>query len=99
MKLTSKDRFIAKTNSQSLENGLKLKLVAVGIITQIDYSGEKKVGVLKADDGKIYTTISNTVITLLPELGEMIDEDEVVTVAVVQRKSKSNREYFTLELL
>lgn len=99
MKLTSKDRFNAKTNSQSLENGLKLKLVAVGTIKQVDSNGEKEIGVMKTDDGVIYTTISNTVITLLPELEEMINEEETVDIAVVQRKSKSNREFFTLELL
>ena len=94
--LTAKEKFNAKANSVPLKDisGEKINAVAVGIGSNSD--GEA-VGYIIANDGVAYGTISKTAIDLLIELADF--EDEIVTIKVITKKSKANRDYITLELV
>ena len=94
--LTSKEKFNSKANSIPLKDvsGEIINIVAVGFGNNSD--GEA-VGYIIADDGVAYGTISKTAIDLLIELADF--QDDVVAIKVITKKSKSNRDYITLELV
>ena len=94
--LTSKERFNSKSNSIPLKDvsGEIINIVAVGFGNNSD--GEA-VGYIIADDGVAYGTISKTAIGLLIDLADF--QDDVVAIKVITNKSKSNRDYITLELV
>lgn len=94
--LTAKEKFNAKANSIPLKDvsGETINAVAVGVGSN---SKGEEVAYIIADDGIAYGTISKTAIDLIIE---MIDfQDDVVTIKVITKKSKANRDYITLELV
>lgn len=99
MELTKKDLFNAKNASKQLEDGLMLKVLAVATMEDKDKDGKSvDVGVLKTEDG-IYSTISATVINSLDMLSDIIADDGEVDVVVRVGKSKSDRDFFMLEII
>lgn len=94
--LTAKEKFNAKANSTPLKDvsGETINAVAVGVGAN---SKGEAVGYIMADDGIAYGTISKTAIDLLIELADF--QDDVVAIKVTIKKSKSNRDYITLELV
>ena len=95
--MTVKERFNAKANSIPLKNvsGEIINIVAVGFGTN-NTDGDAICYII-ADDGVAYGTISKTAIDLLVELKDF--NDDVVAIKVITKKSKSNRDYITLELV
>lgn len=97
MELTKRDLYNAKNASTKLEKGLEFTLVAVGSYPDADKDGNAvNVTVLKADDGTVYTTISNTIYESLDMLSDILADEEKVTINVTTKKSASGREYFQL---
>ena len=99
MELTKRDLYNAKNGSNKLENGLEITLVGVGKYTDTNTNGEQvEVTVLKADNGDIYTTISNTIGASIDMLSDIIADDGKADVIVKTKKSASGRDYFQLVL-
>lgn len=68
--------------------------------TDEDTGEIKEIGVFRTKDEfgntVYYTTISATVIDVLEDVIEVIDEESTVDVLITKRKSNSNREFLTL---
>ena len=95
--LTKRDLYNAKNASAKLEKGLEFVLVAVGSYADKDKDGnEVNVTVLKAEDGTIYTTISNTIYESIDMLEDILTDEGQVTINVITKKSAGGREYFQL---
>lgn len=63
-------------------------------------SGEmSEVGYLFDKEGNVYGTISSTVIAMLPDLIELLDEDGEIPINVVHRNANSGREYLSLQIV
>lgn len=63
-------------------------------------SGElTEVGYVFDKDGNVYGTISPTVIDTLPSLIELLDEFGELPMNVVHHKSKSDREFLSLQIV
>ena len=94
--LTAKEKFNSKANSIPLKDvsGEIINAVAVGFGTKSD--GEA-VAYIISDDGIAYGTISKTAIDLIIEMADF--QDDVVSIKVISKKSKANRDYITLELV
>lgn len=94
--LTAKEKFNAKANSIPLKDvsGEMINVVAVGVGSN---SKGEAVAYIIADDGIAYGTISKTAIDLIIEMTDF--QDDVVTIKVITKKSKANRDYITLELV
>ena len=94
--LTAKEKFNAKANSIPLKDvsGEMINAVAVGVGSN---STGETVAYIIADDGIAYGTISKTAIDLIIEMADF--QDDVVTIKVITKKSKANRDYITLELV
>lgn len=99
MELTKRDMYNAKNGSNKLENGLEITLVGVGKYTDTNTNGEEvEVTVLKAENGDIYTTISNTVGASIEMLSDILADEGKADVIVKTKKSASGRDYFQLVL-
>lgn len=97
MELTKRDLYNAKNASAKLEKGLEFVLTAVGSYPDKDKDGnEVNVTVLKAEDGTVYTTISNTIYESLDALTDILADEGKVTINVTTKKSAGGREYFQL---
>ena len=97
MELTKRDLYNAKNASAKLEKGLEFVLTAVGSYPDKDKDGnEVNVTVLKAEDGTVYTTISNTIFESLDMLTDILSDEGKVTINVTTKKSAGGREYFQL---
>lgn len=97
MELTKRDLYNAKNASAKLEKGLEFVLTAVGSYPDKDKDGnEVNVTVLKAEDGTVYTTISNTIFESLDMLTDILTDEGKVTINVTTKKSAGGREYFQL---
>ena len=99
-----------KRDSINSRNGEALSLlndnqtIVVGascIMNTIDEStGEiTPCGVIVSDEKHYYTTISGTIIDVLPDLIDILDEEEAVEVRINKRKSKAGRDFLTLTIL
>lgn len=63
-------------------------------------SGEiSEVGYLFDKEGNVYGTISDTVMDILPELIELLDEVGEILLNVVHRKAKSGREFISIQIV
>lgn len=99
MELTKRDLYNAKNGSNKLENGLEITLVGVGKYTDTNTNGEQvEVTVLKAENGDIYTTISNTIGASIEMLSDILADEGKADVVVKTKKSTSGRDYFQLVL-
>lgn len=92
--MTKKQLFNAKNSGRALEEGLQITVAEC----ETYQDGDKKVGVLKADDGTMYTTISQTVIDSFDDLSDIIAEDGPVSVTVECGVSNSGRKYYQLHI-
>lgn len=92
--MTKRELFNAKNNGRALEEGLQLTVAEC----ETYQDGDKKVGVLKAEDGTMYTTISQTVIDSFDDLADIIKEDGPVEVIVECGISNSGRKYYQLHI-
>lgn len=92
--MTKRELFNAKNNGRALEEGLQLTVAEC----ETYQDGDKTVGVLKAEDGTMYTTISHTVIDSFDDLGDIIEEDGPVDVTVECGVSNSGRKYYQLHI-
>ena len=97
---TAKDEFnsASATPIKMAKNAI-IKVTDIMIKDKLpDENGKvETVGFLKADDGTIYATISQTVIEQLLSLEAMLAEGPQ-TLMVVPHQSNGGREYFMLEL-
>lgn len=93
---TSKDLFNASsaTPINTIE-GQEIEVSAVCIMDKVDGT---TVGYLKGVDGKIYATISATVMEQMSALADMV-EAEPQKIKVVAKTSNQNRTYYQLELV
>lgn len=97
MELTKRDLYNAKNASAKLEKGLEFVLTAVGSYPDKDKDGnEVNVTVLKAEDGTVYTTISNIIFESLDMLTDILTDEGKLTINVTTKKSAGGREYFQL---
>jgi hypothetical protein len=92
---TSKERFNAKANSVSLKDVIGEKIDVTAVDFAID--GDKEITYFKSSDDIIYSSISKTVASLANEMQDF-DDDEIVTIKIISKKSKQGRDYITLEL-
>lgn len=99
----TRDKFNIKAGAKSLKNAVGEKLVVkkacIGL--DIDKDGtEVTAGAIITDKGA-YTTISATVVDLISDLIEMIDDDgeDELTVMVESRTSNGGRDYLVLSLV
>ena len=96
-KFTAKDLFNSSSATPIKDvAGQTLDIEAVAIRDKVD---GQTCGYLKASDGKIYATISQTVIEQLVALAEMVDEGGALKVTVVPKQSNGGRTYYMLELV
>ncbi len=97
---TAKDMFNSAT-AKPLKSaiGQILNIVAIWVTERPDLDGEvKTVANLKADNGEIYGTISDTVIRSALALPEMIEESGSVSIKVDERPGTKGRNYLVLTL-
>lgn len=97
---TAKDMFNAAT-ARPLKSavGQTLTIVGVWVCERPDLNGEvQTVANLKADDGAIYGTISETVIRSVVALPEMLEADGTVAINVEERPGKGGRNYLVITL-
>ncbi len=97
---TAKDMFNAAT-AKPLKSaiGQTLSIVAIWVTERPDLDGVvKTVANLKADDGSIYGTISDTVIRSAMALPEMIEESGSVAIRVEERPGTKGRNYLVVTL-
>lgn len=96
-KFTSKDLFNASSATPIKEvEDQTLEIEAVAIKEKLD---GQPCGYLKTTDGKIYATISATVLEQLTTLADLVEEFGTLQVKVVAKTSNGNRTYYMLELL
>lgn len=97
---TAKDMFNAAT-ARPLKSaiGQTLKIVGIWVCERPDLNGEvQTVANLKAEDGAIYGTISDTVIRSVVALPEMLEEAPYVDINVEERPGKGGRNYLVITL-
>lgn len=92
--MTKRELFNAKNNGRALEEGLQITVAEC----QTYQDDDKTVGVLKDEDGTMYTTISQTVIDSFDDLADIIEEDGPVSVTVECGVSNSGRKYYQLHI-
>ena len=97
---TAKDMFNAAT-AQPLKSaiGQTLSITAVWVCERPDLEGDvQTVANLKAEDGTIYGTISETVIRSVIALPEMLESGEPVAIKVEERPGQKGRSYLVISL-
>lgn len=96
-KFATKDLFNASsaTPIKDLENQV-LEIEAIAIKEKID---GQLCGFIKGTDGKIYATISATVLEQLTTLADLVEDMGTLQVKIVTRTSNANKTYYMLELL
>ena len=99
-KFTAKDMFNAAT-AKPLKSviGKTLDIVGIWVCERPDLNGEVQVVAnLKADDGTIYGTISDTVIRSVIALPEMLEEEDSISINVEERPGTKGRNYIVITL-
>lgn len=94
--------FNAKSSCLSLQTVSDTLTVTGAAITDEPNrdSGEmSEVGYLFDKEGNVYGTISSTVIDMLLDLIELLDEAGEIPINVVHRNAKSGREYLSLQIV
>ena len=97
---TAKDMFNAAT-AMPLKSavGSIIKVVGIWVTERPDLNGEVQVVAnLKADDGTIYGTISDTVIRSVVALPEMLEESGEIAIKPEFRQGTKGREYLVISL-
>ena len=97
---TAKDMFNAAT-AKPLKSaiGQTLNVTAIWVCERPDLNGEvQTVANIKADDGSIYGTISETVIRSVVALPEMLEESGSVAISVESRPGSKGRDYLVITL-
>lgn len=97
---TAKDMFNAAT-AMPLKSaaGTILKIVGIWVTERPDLNGEVQVVAnLKAEDGTIYGTISDTVIRSVIALPEMLEESGEISIKPEFRQGTKGREYLVISL-
>lgn len=99
--------FTAKDEFNSA-NSTPIKAIKNSVIRVVDMMVKDKVpdedgkvetvGFLKAEDGTVYATISDTVIEQLITLKDILESDGAQDILIVPKTSNGGREYFMLEL-
>lgn len=101
--ITAKDLFNI-TGGSTLDklNGQTLNItgVAIGKDVSVDTGELIPIGIMKLEDGKIVTTVSDVAIKSLDNLVDyMTDENlEMVSVTVSKKESNSGRQFIVLEI-
>ena len=97
---TAKDMFNAATaNPLKSTIGQTLEVVGIWVCERADLNGEAQtVANIKTVDGKIYGTISDTVIRSILALPEMLEEDGVIKINVEERPGNKGRSYLIITL-
>lgn len=97
---TAKDMFNAATaNALKTMVGQTIRVVGLWVCERPDLNGEiKVVANLKAEDGSIYGTISDTVIRSVLALPEMLEEAGYVDITVEERPGTKGRSYIVITL-
>jgi hypothetical protein len=94
--------FNAKSGSIALQTVSEtLTVIGAAITDETNAeSGEiSEVGYIFDKDGSVYGSISPTVIDMLPALIDLLDEVGELPMTVVHRKSKSDREFISLQIV
>lgn len=97
---TAKDMFNSATaNPLKSAIGQTLTIVGIWVCERPDLNGElQTVANIKTRDGKIYGTISDTVIRSVLALPEMLEECGEVDIIVEERPGKAGRSYLVITL-
>lgn len=100
---TAVDRLNAKTGT-SLKDvvGEQITVDAVAVLDKPTTTGNDHVGVIKAADGKIYTTISVSAIDTLSDVIDILNSGEISTaidIKIEQRRSAKGRDFINLTVL
>lgn len=101
IELSKRDLFNAKNAANAIEEGLVIKVVAIGTYTDVDKDGKPvNATALKDESGKIYSCISATVYNCVDMLTDILaDSDSPVEVKVVTGVSKGGRTFFKLQIV
>lgn len=94
--------FNAKSASialQTVSDTLTVIGAAIADETNTESGEISEVGYVFDKDGSVYGTISPTVMDMLPTLIELLDEFGELPLSVVHRKSKSDREFISLQIV
>ena len=94
--------FNAKSASlalQTVSETLTVTGAAIADETNRDNGEISEVGYLFDKGGNVYGTISSTVINMLKDLIELLDEAGEIPINVVHRNAKSGREYLSLQIV
>lgn len=97
-----KEIFNAKSASQALQTVSEtLTVVGAAIADSTDKeNGEiSEIGYIFTDTGMVYGTISATVIDVLPDLIDLLNDVGEMKVEVIHRKSNSGRDFISLQIL
>lgn len=102
--ITSKDLFntIGGTTLDKMSGKtIEVSAVAIGKDVSVDTGELVKVGILRAVDGSIITTISEVAIQSISNLVDYMEDEnlESVTVSVNKQKANSGREFITLTMV
>lgn len=102
--------FTAK-NSLSAKNGISLKdcedgkrfdVRAAALFEDVDDATgtiKQPLAAIVDADGKCYTSISATVVDIMSDVIDIIEEGEAVTIELVKKKSGAGREYLILQAI
>lgn len=93
---TARDKFNAGA-ATPLKKMVNQTINVIGVCVAEKADGEMA-GYIKADNGEIYATISNSVMDQLIDLAEMLTEEEVITVRVLEKLSNAGRTYYMLNI-
>ena len=108
MKATRTTSNFTKRDAINARNGIPLKNVDQMVIPieklaigtdKMEDGDEREVSVLVSTDGDVYTTISPTVIAMVDEAIDLIEEGEEIAVQVIKRTSTKGREFIALKIL
>lgn len=84
---------------QTVSDTLTVTGAAITDETNRDSGEMSEVGYLFDKAGNVYGTISSTVIDMLLDLIELLDEAGEIPINVVHRNAKSGREYLSLQIV
>lgn len=96
---TKKDSINARNGFplQDEENGLVIHVSKAAILEDVDGdTGElKEVSVITDSEGKVYTSVSASIMDIMDDVIDLLDAGESVTLTLVKRESKGKRTFLT----
>lgn len=91
----------AGISMKDLEDGVQIPVTAAALVEDKDNeTGEDKVIACFVDpNGAIYSSISNNIVDVVPDVIELLNEEGQVDIRLLKRKSKSDRLFLSIIVL